>query len=335
MKTWSLSLIFLLAVAPPVLAQDWAKAMFSETGHDFGIVARGAKVEYQFTIENLYEEDAHISACYSSCECTTPQIDKRSLKTWDKAVLTAIVNTRGYYGQRDVTITVKFDAPFPAEVQVPIHVYIRSDVVVQPEEVQFGTVKLGSTEKRQVHISYAGRTEPSTWKIVSVESANSAIQGQVVETARVGNKVSYDLVATLKGDAPAGYIKDNLFLITNDSNPRAAKVPVPVVAIVASPLTVQPNPLFLGVIGKNLPASKPLVVRSTATVPAPFRITRVHCDDPRFEVTPPTDAKPMHLLPVNFKGADTEGRFTAKLKLETDLPNVQPVEVLLQVQVTP
>jgi len=44
-------------MVPSVSAQDWAKAMFSEARHDFGIVARGAKVEYQFTIENLYEED--------------------------------------------------------------------------------------------------------------------------------------------------------------------------------------------------------------------------------------------------------------------------------------
>ena len=29
-------------------AQDWAKAMFDHTAHDFGTVARGAKVEHSF-----------------------------------------------------------------------------------------------------------------------------------------------------------------------------------------------------------------------------------------------------------------------------------------------
>jgi hypothetical protein len=337
MKTSCLSLVFLFGLAGSAMAQDWAKAMFSETAHDFGTVARGAKAEYKFTIENIYEEDAHISACYSSCECTSPQLSVKSLKTWDKAELTAIVNTKAYYGQRDITVFVKFDAPFPAEVQIPIHVYIRSDVVVQPEEVQFGTVKLGLTSRRQVRINYADNPAvgQSNWQIVRVESANPALQGQAVETARAGNQVSYDLIATLKGDAPAGYLKDNLFLVTNDRDSRAARVPIPVQAIVTSPLTVQPNPLFLGVLKKGQPMSKPLFIQSTATIPTPFRITAVHSDDPRFEATPPGEAKPRHLLPVTFKGTEEAGRFTAKLHLETDLPNVQPVDVMVNVQVTP
>jgi hypothetical protein len=331
MRTSCLSLVLLLGLAASAFAEDWTKKMFSETSHDFGTVARGAKVEYKFTIENIYEEDAHITACYSSCDCTTPQLDKRLLKTWEKAVLTVVVNTKDYYGPRDTTITLKFDPPFK-EVQVHIHARIRSDVVVQPEEVQFGTVKLGSVLQRQVQINYAGRKD---WKILNVESANPALETKLVETARVGNKVSYELITTLKGDAPVGYIKDTLFLVTNDAVKQASRVPVAVEAIVASPLTVQPNPLLLGVIKKGQPASKPLIVRSTASVPTPFRITAVHSDDPRFEVKPPDEAKAMHNLPVTFKGADDEGRITAKLRLETDLPNVEPVEVMVNVQVMP
>jgi hypothetical protein len=329
MRTSCLSLVLVLGWAATAFAEDWTKKMFSETSHDFGTVARGAKVEYKFTIENIYEEDAHITACYSSCECTTPQLDKRLLKTWDKAVLTAAVNTKDFYGQRDTTITLKFDPPFK-EVQVHIHARIRSDVVVNPEEVQFGTVKLGSVMQRQVQINYAGRKD---WKILSVESANPALENKLVETARVGNKVSYELITTLKGDAPVGYIKDTLFLVTNDAVKQASRVPVAVEAVVESPLTVQPNPLLLGVIKKGQPASKPLFVRST--VKKPFRITAVHCDDPRFEVKLPEQAQDKHLLQVNFKGADAEGQVTAKLQLETDLPNIEPVEATVNVQVMP
>jgi hypothetical protein len=331
MRTWCLSLVFFLGLTAPGFAQDWAKSMFSETTHDFGTVARGAKVEYQFTIENIYEEEIRISACYPSCECVNPQLDKRTLKTWDKAVLTATVDTKGFYGQRDVTITVKFE-PFPAEVQLHVHAYIRSDVVVQPEEVQFGTVKLGSSMQQQVRISYAGRRD---WKIVQVESSNSALEGQVVETARVGNKVSYDLVATIKDSAPVGYIKDNLFLVTNDRNAQTARVPVPVEAIVASPLTVRPNPLFLGVVKKGESTSKPLVVQSKTSVPAPFHITGVRCDDPRFSFKIPSEAKINHLLPITFTATDEAGRFTVKLLVETDMPNTDPVEVMVNVQVPP
>ena len=42
--------------------EDWARAMFDHTTHDFGVVARGAKVEHRFIIENIYEEDAHVES---------------------------------------------------------------------------------------------------------------------------------------------------------------------------------------------------------------------------------------------------------------------------------
>jgi len=56
------------------LAQDWAKKMFKVTKHDFGTVARGAKSEFRFEFENIYEEDLHIAGVRSSCGCTSPVI---------------------------------------------------------------------------------------------------------------------------------------------------------------------------------------------------------------------------------------------------------------------
>ena len=54
--------------------QDWARKMFDDTTtHDFGVVARGAKAEHRFVIENIYEEDAHIKSVTSSCQCSKPQ----------------------------------------------------------------------------------------------------------------------------------------------------------------------------------------------------------------------------------------------------------------------
>ena len=108
---------------------------------------------------------------------------------------------------------------------------------------------------------------------------------------------------------------------------------MPIEAIVASPLTISPNPLLLGVLKKGQGANKQLVIRSTAAVPVPFKITAVRSDDPRFEAKPPDESKTMHLLPISFTGAETEGHITAKLRLETDLPNTEPVEVKVNVQV--
>ena len=78
--------VVLLASAAP--AQEWARKMFENTSHDFGTVARGAKVEHAFTVENIYEEDAEISEIRSTCGCTNTKISQRQLKTWEKARIT-------------------------------------------------------------------------------------------------------------------------------------------------------------------------------------------------------------------------------------------------------
>src|SRR5208282_5991101 len=97
---WSLPAL----AASRSLAQDWARDMFDHTSHDFGTVARGAKVEHSFGVENIYLEDAHIESAQASCGCTSPEVPAQILKTWKKAYLIARVDTVNFQGQKDVTI---------------------------------------------------------------------------------------------------------------------------------------------------------------------------------------------------------------------------------------
>ena len=77
--------ICLVALAPVALeAKEWAQKMFQATSHDFGHVARGAKAEFAFELQNSYEEDIHIADVRTSCGCTTPTITKPTLKSWEK-----------------------------------------------------------------------------------------------------------------------------------------------------------------------------------------------------------------------------------------------------------
>ena len=71
-------------IAGRATAQDWAREMFDHTSHDFGTVARGAKVEHRFIVENIYLEDAHIKSAKASCGCTSPEVPVEILKTWKR-----------------------------------------------------------------------------------------------------------------------------------------------------------------------------------------------------------------------------------------------------------
>src|SRR6188768_148960 len=142
--------VLLFTLAPGFCsAKEWAQKMFAATNHDFGHVARGAKAEFAFEIQNLYEEDVHIADVRTSCGCTTPTVTKATLKSWEKASIIATLNTKSYLGQRNSTLTVVIDKPFYAEVPLTIAGYIHSDVDFQPGAVSLGDVALGASAVQQ------------------------------------------------------------------------------------------------------------------------------------------------------------------------------------------
>jgi len=292
--------------------QSWAKKMFDHTTYDFRSVAKGAKAEHVFTVENIYEEDMYISTVRSTCGCTTPRISKRLLKTWEKAEITAELDTRGFDGQKDSTLTVVFGGRFPAEVRLQVHAYIRRDIVVQPGVIRFGSVAQGNTARQKVTVEYAGRSD---WQIIEVESANPHLQGRVVQTQRDGGRVTYDLYATLSADTPVGFIREHLILVTNDPNPRTFHVPVAVEGVVTAAVTAQPSPLSGGVeAGKTLRLQ--LFVRGRT----PFGITAVRCGDPRFTYTvrKAGDDK-SYLVFITFAAGQVAEEVNETIRIETDL----------------
>jgi len=318
-------------------SQDWARAMFIDgTTHDFGVVARGAKVEHRFVVENCYEEDVHIRSLSSTCGCSTPKASKNTLKTWEKAEILVTLDTRGFLGRKDATITVRFefDGPYstaPAEVQLHVYSYIRSDVVVQPGAIQFGSIPQGAEAKQQATISYAGRAD---WRIERVECNNPNIEASLTETLRESNRVGYNLSVRLKETAPVGYFRDQLILVTNDYDARASQVPVTAEGRVISALEVRPSPLSMGTIEAGQSVERKLVIQGRS----PFRITAVHCADERFQCKPTDESKTVHILPVTFTAKDfkpSETVVKSKLRIQTDLSGAGAVEVEASVQIKP
>jgi hypothetical protein len=329
---WAAVLSLAVLSAQRSLAQDWAREMFDHTSHDFGTVARGAKVEHSFGVENIYLEDAHIKSAHASCGCTTPEVPVQILKTWKKSYVIARVDTVNFQGQKDVTITVEFDKPFPAEVQLNIHCYIRSDVVLDPGSVHLNTAQ-GHAAEQHVNVRYAGRSD---WQILQVECANPNITGKVEQISRGNGLVTYDLTVNLAAGAKAGYSRDELNLVTNDSNPRALRVPVPVEALVVAPVTVHPSPLIMEPVaaGKlDTPVMRPLVVVSST----PFKITRVESSDPRFRCDLPSGTAnapaSVHRLPVVFLGGDAVGKASTRIRILTTAA-AEPVEAEVNINLT-
>jgi hypothetical protein len=292
------------------MAQDWATKMFNATSHDFGTVARGSKAQFRFVIKNIYEEDAHIYQVQSSCRCAIPKLEKSDLKTFETTEIVADFNTREMVGPRQATIMVRFDKPFHAEVQLHVTGTIRSDVVLQPGAIDLGTVDVGKGVEKKLQVSYAGRDD---WKILDVKTADPHFEVEITELARAPGMINYELLVRMTADAPVGYVKDQLILVTND--PRGRELPVDMQGRVISDITIAPSPLFMGVVKPGQTVTKKLVVRGKR----PFKIIDVNCPNKAFEVEGLSDdAKAVHLIPVIFTAGDDPGRVAQKISITTD-----------------
>ncbi len=309
--------LFLL-FAPTSEAKEWARAMFEQTNHDFGVVAKGANVEYRFVLENKYVEDVRVAWVRSSCGCTQPRISKSVLKTYETGEIIAELDTRRFEGFKEATVTVAFDQPYKAEVQLHVRAFIRRDVVFQPGSVQFGTVPLGQKAQQRVTVSYAGRSD---WQIVSVTSTSPRVEAKAVEMGRNADttlratQVTYDLEVTLTEGAPAGYFKEQLHLRTNDPNPQTADVPLSVEGLVAAPLSVYPSSLLLGRVQQQESVARNLVLKGAK----PFKILEVAAPDDRFRFTASNQAASTQLMNVHFLAGTSGGRVTGKIVIKTDL----------------
>jgi len=308
-----LSVLMIVAFcAAPAGAQQWAAKMFETTKHDFGSVARGAKVEFRFKLTNRYLEDVHIAQVRSSCSCTKARIEKPLLKTYETGAIVATIDTRAFQGNKSATLTVTFDKPYPAVVQLQDSVYIRSDIVFNPGSVSLGEVDQGKPIERKVAVNYAGR---GNWQVVDVRSDNPHVSGGVVETGRYGGRVSYDLIVRVDENSPVGYLRDHLMLVTNDR--RMTQVPLLVEGRVVSSITVSPASLFLGVVHPGEKVEKRVVVRGRK----PFKILSIDCDDEHFKfgTLADSEAKSLHLVPVTFIGGDSAGKVARTIYIQTDL----------------
>lgn len=299
----------LAATAMPGHGQDWAGKMFNTRNHDFGTVARGSKAIYRFQVKNIYEEEVHIASVRSSCGCTSPQIVKPLLKTFEVGEIVAELNTVSFIGQKHATITVTFDRPFYAEVQLQVTAMIRSDVVVSPGEVRFGTVDQGKPAETHLSIVHAGN---NSWQITDVKTADPHFEVELNETGRGGGRVAYDMLVRLTKDAPAGYVQDQLIIVTND--PQAPEILVDIEGRVTSAITVSPASLFMGIVHPGQTVKKQLVVRGKQ----PFKIVGVKCDDKCFEVSPDDESKPLHLVPVVYTAEASVGKVSRQITLLTD-----------------
>jgi hypothetical protein len=79
---------------------------FESESHDFGKIAQGDKVTYQFSFANVGKAPLIISNAVASCGCTTPEWPKGPINPGQGGAIKVTFNSAGKVGLQDKLITI-------------------------------------------------------------------------------------------------------------------------------------------------------------------------------------------------------------------------------------
>lgn len=317
----------LLAASGPAAA-DWIDTIVPEKSHDFGTVARGSKVRHVFRIVNTTAYDVHVADWRTKCGCTDVKVGARNIPPGTQTTVEVTFDTTRFEGFKASGLTLIFDQPQPAQVDLSVTSFIRGDVLLNPGNVDFQTVPRGSGATHTLTLTYSG--SQADWAVTKLTTISDHVEAELRELSRVPGTIQYRLTTTLKPSAPPGYVRDEITLTTND--PNSPTIPITVAGSVQANVTVSPAILNLGHVVAGEAVTKSVLVRAGR----PFKVTGATCAKPDLTATTALgESRSFHTLTVTFKAPAQAGPYNATMEIATDLDGEPPARLNMFATIDP
>jgi hypothetical protein len=314
-----------LAAASPVGAAAWADGMFEEVSKDFGSVPRGPTLTHHFRLTNNTGSPVHIAGIRVSCGCTTATAIDSYLAPGQASSILAQMDTRRFFGVKNVTIYVQFDQPRWDEVRLWVQANGRDDVMLNPDTIAFGRVKRATSPVSNVTVTLTS----GDWQVQSIQSESNYIQPAIKLVRHEAGELVYEVSARLRADAPVGKWYTDIWLAT--TNPAMPRIRVPLTVEIESALNISPATVLLDQVKAGTEAERKVIVRGVK----PFRITAVKGTDAQMTVRDASpESKPVHVLTVTVRTKNV-GELQRTFQVLTDLPGESAVEFSARAHIVP
>jgi hypothetical protein len=306
---WTASAI----VAPLAGAQDWVSSVFPERAFDFGTVARGSKVHHTFKVLNRTNQEIHIADTRTKCGCTEVRVGSRDIPPGTQTIVEAVIDTTKFQGYKASGLTLVIDRPSFVEVDLNLTCFIQGEIVLNPGQVDFGSIRHASTPAVSLTLGYHGGRPDFAINRMQTRSGDVTAKVQKGSPSADGS-TPFVLTATLSPKVPNGAFRDQVTLFTND--PAIPTIPISVTANVQSAVTVFPSVLNLGRLRPGEVVKKTIMVRSSQ----PFKLTELKPSNLDLSATPdPDGSRPIHKVDLTFKAPARSGPYHAVCEIATDL----------------
>lgn len=300
----------LLGPEPGVASAEAPKAEIAEPVYNFGTALSGPPIEHVFMIKNVGKAPLEIRNVNTSCGCTAAKPSKSILAPGEVSTIAASVDTRFELGHSLSVVNLTTNEPDNAPLQLKIEGVIKPQVTAQPMDIDFGNVRHGSAEVREVVISDMMGGKGFALKSVKNENPNI----KVTESARTDDKPGALLRLALSPAMPPGPISDTLRIETSRAPLRVA-----ILGVVTGDLIVRPNQVSFGILPHSQGAVR--IVRLTNQGGHTINVLGVESTNHSVvaQVVPVTAGKE-YKVTVALRPNTPDGQIRGALTIRTDDP---------------
>lgn len=305
-------LAFLVSVVIPCAAQAarWADELFPERQHDFGKIERGAKAAHDFVLINNTRREVRIKSIRVSCSCTKAVATTGRIDAGGTTILSAVMDTSGFQGSKAVTIYVRLDRPWPAEITLRVQCESVGKLGAEATEIDFGIINQGATPFKKINLDYTG---PIEWRVTDLDFGNPNFATEIRETERSPERTRYELDIRLKAGALPGVIEDTIRVHTND--PEMPVVVVKAKAQVEADVVVSPSAISLGPLKPGETVERKLMIKAAN----PFHVVRLDNGEGVMKFTSNSEAKTVQLVTLSFTAPSSMDDLPRHVDIVTDL----------------
>jgi hypothetical protein len=317
MFRFSTSLLIGVCFIAPLGAADGLAALFDTQSHNFGNVAIGTMLHHDFKIKNTTNQTLHIGGLRVSCGCTTPSTPNATILPGETGIVHAQMDSRRFSGPKSVTIFVLFDQPQLQEVNLVVSAYGRNDIAMNPESLDFGHMRKGTSPAMSASVSFA---TPVRISQVGADSGYVKVTSEAKQDGYGG--VAYQLTATISDKVPVGNWYTDVWAVAENGQ----RIRIPLTVNVEPSLTITPGVVEFEATPIGQPTEKSIIVKGDH----PFRIIDVKGGGDSFTATDKSsEPKTTHIVRVTFK-PDRAGNYVKNLEIETDLKDQSKVQLAVR-----
>lgn len=173
---------------------------------DFGTIYQGEQVRHAFVFSNSGKDVLNIEKVSSSCGCTAALASAKSLAPGSSGEIQATFDSTRFRGAISKTVYLYTNDPVQPVVQMHLKGNILEELVIEPQQVNFGAVVPKRTVKSTVSLINKGKREVS---LSGLETTTPELVARLsAEVIPPGGKVAVELTLTPKPGQPrfSGYV---------------------------------------------------------------------------------------------------------------------------------